>query len=147
VIAISQLSAMSREQFPILLSLSNACVDLSKLSELLNELQSSGERYDAIETDRTRKMLNLDPDTARLVSLPARASASIRVLEIGNRAKVQPNDFLLHQKRSKPLRSFNKCACPHPDRYFLRLFSLLAGLVVPCHETNPANISPPVSSG
>jgi hypothetical protein len=45
-----------------------------KLSELLNELQSSGERNDAIETDRTKKMLNLERTRHNWYrSLPAQA--------------------------------------------------------------------------
>lgn len=51
--------------------------------ELLAELERRGRENDARETDRSRKMLNLQPDTARLVSILARSSKSTRVLEIG----------------------------------------------------------------
>jgi len=53
------------------------------LQSLLSELERSGTANDAAETDRSRKMLNLESDTARLVALLARSSAAKNVLEIG----------------------------------------------------------------
>ena len=37
------------------------------LTALLAEIAQHGREHDASETDHTKKMLNLDPDTARLV--------------------------------------------------------------------------------
>jgi predicted O-methyltransferase YrrM len=53
------------------------------LQDLLSELERTGAANDAGETERSRKMLNLDPDTARLVALLARSSGATSVLEIG----------------------------------------------------------------
>jgi predicted O-methyltransferase YrrM len=55
----------------------------TKLLELLAELERQGKEIDARETDRAKKMLNLDPETAQLVSLLVRSSSARRVLEIG----------------------------------------------------------------
>jgi predicted O-methyltransferase YrrM len=54
-----------------------------KLQNLLDELERAGAANDAVETDRNRKMLNLEPGTARLVAILARATSATRVLEIG----------------------------------------------------------------
>ena len=54
-----------------------------KLQNLLDELERAGAANDAVETDRSRKMLNLEPGTARLVAILARATSATRVLEIG----------------------------------------------------------------
>ena len=54
-----------------------------KLQNLLDELERAGAAHDAVETDRSRKMLNLEPGTARLVAILARATSATRVLEIG----------------------------------------------------------------
>ncbi len=51
--------------------------------KLLNELEEQGRAHDARETDRSRKLLNLQPDTAQIVSMLARGSRAKRVLEIG----------------------------------------------------------------
>jgi predicted O-methyltransferase YrrM len=53
------------------------------LKALLRELEERGRENDARETDRSRKMLNLDPDTALLISILVRASGATRALEIG----------------------------------------------------------------
>ena len=50
---------------------------------LLAQLESFGAENDARETDRAKKMLNLEPDTARLLSILLRSSGAKRVLEIG----------------------------------------------------------------
>ena len=55
----------------------------SQLVELLAEIHKQGLEHDARESDHARKMLNLEPDTARLVRILARASGAMRVLEIG----------------------------------------------------------------
>ena len=55
----------------------------SRLVELLAEIHKQGLEHDARESDHARKMLNLEPDTARLVRILARASGATRVLEIG----------------------------------------------------------------
>jgi predicted O-methyltransferase YrrM len=55
----------------------------AEVRQLLRELEEQGRANDARETDRSRKFLNLDPDTAEIVSLLARGSRAKRVLEIG----------------------------------------------------------------
>ena len=54
-----------------------------KLQNLLDGLERAGAANNAVETDRSRKMLNLEPGTARLVAILARATSATRVLEIG----------------------------------------------------------------
>ncbi|HVB58300.1 MAG TPA: class I SAM-dependent methyltransferase [Candidatus Acidoferrales bacterium] len=51
--------------------------------ELLAEMQRQGLEHDARETDHSRKMLNLEPGTAQLVSILARSSGATSILEIG----------------------------------------------------------------
>ena len=53
------------------------------LRELLAELEAFGQENDAREADRSRKMLNLEPDTAQLMSILVRSSQCQRLLEIG----------------------------------------------------------------
>jgi predicted O-methyltransferase YrrM len=50
---------------------------------LLHQLEEQGRAHDARETEHSRKVLNLEPDTAQIVSLLARGSRATRVLEIG----------------------------------------------------------------
>jgi predicted O-methyltransferase YrrM len=54
-----------------------------RLLELLAEIEQRGLENDKRETDRGRRMLNLEPDTARLLSILARSSRATRVLEVG----------------------------------------------------------------
>lgn len=54
-----------------------------RVKKVLAELERFGREHDATESDRSRKMLNLDPQTAALVSLLARGSQARSVLEIG----------------------------------------------------------------
>lgn len=51
--------------------------------ELLTEIERKGNENDAREADRARKMLNLEPETAQLLSILVRSSGAKRVLEIG----------------------------------------------------------------
>jgi predicted O-methyltransferase YrrM len=51
--------------------------------QLLRELEAHGRENDARETDRARKMLNLEPGTAQLLSILLRSSGATRVLEVG----------------------------------------------------------------
>jgi predicted O-methyltransferase YrrM len=53
------------------------------LCSLLAELEAWGRANDEREQDRARKMLNLHPDTAHLLSLLVRAGRRTRLLEIG----------------------------------------------------------------
>ncbi|MGH7771868.1 MAG: O-methyltransferase [Candidatus Binatia bacterium] len=53
------------------------------LHDLLNELAEFGRSNDAENTDRSRRMLNITPDTGEFLELLVRATASKRVLEIG----------------------------------------------------------------
>jgi predicted O-methyltransferase YrrM len=53
------------------------------IQQLLEELEAHGRANDARETDRARKMLNLEPGTAQLLSILLRSSGATRVLEVG----------------------------------------------------------------
>jgi predicted O-methyltransferase YrrM len=55
----------------------------AEIRDLLSELEELGRAHDARETDRARKFLNLEPETAQIVSMLARGSRATRVLEIG----------------------------------------------------------------
>src|ERR1700719_559547 len=52
------------------------------LLQLLREIEERGRANDARESDRARKMLNLEAGTAQLVSILLRSSGARRVLEI-----------------------------------------------------------------
>ena len=54
-----------------------------RIRDLLSELERIGAANDAVESDRARKMLNLEPETAGLLAILARSSGATRVLEIG----------------------------------------------------------------
>jgi predicted O-methyltransferase YrrM len=54
-----------------------------QLVELLAAIEQQGRENDEREGDRVRKMLNLEPDTAKLLNILARSSGAKRVLEIG----------------------------------------------------------------
>ena len=53
------------------------------LRELLHEIETRGLENDARTTDHARKMLNLEPGTAQLLSILVRASGVTRALEFG----------------------------------------------------------------
>jgi predicted O-methyltransferase YrrM len=53
------------------------------LRSLLNELYEEGRRIDEHEQDRSKKMLNLEPATAQLLSILVRGGRRTRLLEIG----------------------------------------------------------------
>jgi predicted O-methyltransferase YrrM len=53
------------------------------LEALLDELAAFGRENDARETDRERRMLNITPDTGRLLAILVRASGARRLLEVG----------------------------------------------------------------
>jgi predicted O-methyltransferase YrrM len=53
------------------------------LRDLLAELESFGQENDARESERRKRMLNLEPDTAHLISLLIRSGQYTRLLEIG----------------------------------------------------------------
>jgi len=55
----------------------------SQLKSLLDEMQQWGRNHDADQSEKSKKMLNLQPDTARLVSILVRSSSRTRLLEIG----------------------------------------------------------------
>ncbi|MBZ5662562.1 MAG: class I SAM-dependent methyltransferase [Acidobacteriia bacterium] len=55
----------------------------AEVRKLLVELEDLGQAHDAAESDRSRKFLNLEPETAQIVSMLARGSRATRVLEIG----------------------------------------------------------------
>src|SRR5215468_4529573 len=54
-----------------------------KVQNLLAELEAWGRENDEREQDRAHKMLNLEPDTAQLISLLVRSGQRKHVLEIG----------------------------------------------------------------
>jgi predicted O-methyltransferase YrrM len=55
----------------------------SLLRALLQELRETGQQNDANEQEHTRKMLNLEPETAHLISVLVRSGHRKNVLEIG----------------------------------------------------------------
>jgi predicted O-methyltransferase YrrM len=55
----------------------------AEIRKFLRELEEHGRNHDAQESEHSRKMLNLEPDTAEIVSIFARSSGAKRVLEIG----------------------------------------------------------------
>jgi predicted O-methyltransferase YrrM len=55
----------------------------NKLMELLDRLAHFGDKHDAGEIDRARKMLNITPDTGRLLWILVRARGATRILEVG----------------------------------------------------------------
>jgi predicted O-methyltransferase YrrM len=55
----------------------------AQLRELLAELEAFGNENDTLNEDRSKKMLNLEPDTAQLMSILVRSSKCQRMLEIG----------------------------------------------------------------
>ncbi|MBE3560246.1 MAG: class I SAM-dependent methyltransferase [Ktedonobacteraceae bacterium] len=55
----------------------------SVLRSLLNELFQTGKYNDTLEQERNKKMLNLEPETAHLLSILVRSSHRTRLLEIG----------------------------------------------------------------
>jgi predicted O-methyltransferase YrrM len=54
-----------------------------RLRELLREIETHGLENDARATEHARKMLNLEPASAQLLSILVRASGVTRALEIG----------------------------------------------------------------
>jgi len=54
-----------------------------ELRRLLREIQEHGRRHDAGEPEHSRRMLNLEPETAELMSILARSSGARSALEIG----------------------------------------------------------------
>jgi predicted O-methyltransferase YrrM len=54
-----------------------------EIRKLLKQLEELGTTHDAREPEHARKMLNLEPETANLVSILARNSGARRALEIG----------------------------------------------------------------
>lgn len=53
------------------------------LRDLLDEIVAAGREHDATEPEHARRLLNLEPDTAQLVSILLRNGQRRRVLEIG----------------------------------------------------------------
>jgi predicted O-methyltransferase YrrM len=55
----------------------------SDVRTLLTELYAAGQLNDAREQERSKKMLNLEPDTAQFLHILIRSSRRTRLLEIG----------------------------------------------------------------
>ncbi|HYB40294.1 MAG TPA: O-methyltransferase, partial [Candidatus Methylomirabilis sp.] len=53
------------------------------LTALLDELARFGDDNDARETERSKRMLNITPDTGRLLWIMARSAGATRILEVG----------------------------------------------------------------
>lgn len=53
------------------------------LTALLDELARLGDENDARETERPKRMLNISPDTGRLLWILVRAARASRILEVG----------------------------------------------------------------
>ena len=53
------------------------------LTALLDELARFGKENDARETERSKRMLNITPDTGRLLWITIRAARATRILEVG----------------------------------------------------------------
>ena len=54
-----------------------------RIRRVLIDVEQFGREHDARETDHARRMLNLEPETAALVSILARSFHAHSVLEIG----------------------------------------------------------------
>ena len=54
-----------------------------EVRKVLKELEEGGKAHDAAEPEHSRRMLNLEPETAELVSILARSSGARHALEIG----------------------------------------------------------------
>src|SRR5579864_7770398 len=70
-----------------------------KLKELLSEMERFGVENDQRETDRKRKMLNLEPETAALLHILVRATHRQSILEIGT-SNAYSTIWLAHAMRS-----------------------------------------------
>jgi predicted O-methyltransferase YrrM len=55
----------------------------AEIRKVLKQLEEFGRSHDAQESEHARKMLNLEPDTAELMSILARSSKARHALEIG----------------------------------------------------------------
>lgn len=53
------------------------------LTRILAELETQGREHDAAQTERSRRMLNLEPDTAQLLYILVQSGRKTRGLEIG----------------------------------------------------------------
>ncbi len=55
----------------------------NQLQQILAEIEAQGKAHDAHEAEHGRKMLNLEPDTAQLLSILIQSGHRTRLLEIG----------------------------------------------------------------
>jgi len=55
----------------------------NQLQQILAEIEAQGKAHDAQEAEHGRKMLNLEPDTAQLLSILIQSGHRTRLLEIG----------------------------------------------------------------
>lgn len=53
------------------------------IEALLSEMEAFGQKHDAAEADHSRRMLNLEPDTARLIRILIGSGSYTRLLEVG----------------------------------------------------------------
>ena len=55
----------------------------TSVRDVLEELAEFGRQNDARETERSRRMLNITPETGQLLAILVRATQARQVLEIG----------------------------------------------------------------
>jgi predicted O-methyltransferase YrrM len=55
----------------------------AEIRELLNRLYESGQQHDAHEQEHSKRLRNLEPDTAQLLHILIRSTKRTRLLEIG----------------------------------------------------------------
>lgn len=55
----------------------------SQIQAVLSKMEAFGRRHDAAEPEHARRMLNLEPETAKLLSIFLRSARTKSVLEIG----------------------------------------------------------------
>ena len=55
----------------------------AELERYLDELWASGREHDAELSDRTQRLRNVEPETARMLAVLIRATRARRVLELG----------------------------------------------------------------
>jgi len=58
-------------------------VDIAALRALLDELAGFGRQHDARETEHSRRMLNVTPETGQFLAILVRATRAAQILEIG----------------------------------------------------------------
>src|SRR5207247_3814504 len=79
------------------------CMD-SALTALLDELARFGDDNDARETERARRMLNITPETGRLLWILARSARATRILAVGT-SNASPTNWPADAARAQAART------------------------------------------